>query len=335
MYLIFVPVFALYALPVSDTAVRDAVANALPPLRAAAVGHIEQKSCFGCHNQGPPTVALAAARGRGFTAFAADDLFEQADHILDFVADNRDRYLSGRGTGGQVDTAGTILLALEQTGHEPDRDTEAVVEYLLKTQPKNDHWQSRSKRPPSEASDFTATYLALRGLRVWATTDQRDRAETRNASATQWLLKTPAKDTEDGVFRLLALKEVGATDAVPSAVNALLASQRADGGWGQLATMTSDAYATGTVLVALNWAGGLSTDHPAYRRGVGYLVRTQLADGTWRVKTRSKPFQPYYEGGFPHGKDQFISSAASGWAATALVLASPPAPVVASPDSRP
>ena len=330
---IFVPV--LFTLPVSDAAVRDAVAAALPPLRAAAVGHIEQKSCFGCHNQGPPVVALMAARGRGFDAFTPADVSDQADHILDFIADNRDRFRSGRGTGGQVDTAGTLLLALEQTGHTADVNTTAVVEYLLKTQPKNDHWQSRSNRPPSEASDFATTYLAVRGLRVWATADQKERAAKRIAAAAVWLTETPAKDTEDHVFRLLALKEVGAAGELQAAADALIALQRPNGGWAQLPKLDADAYATGTALVALNWAGGIPADHPAYRRGVAFLVRSQRPDGTWLVESRSKPFQPYYEGGFPHGKHQFISSSASAWAATALVFASPPAAVVAGTDTRP
>ena len=81
--------------------------------------------------------------------------------------------------------------------------------------------------------------------------------------------------------------------------------------------------ATGTALVALHLAGGLATDHPAYARGVAFLTKAQLADGSWRVRSRSKPFQPYYESGFPHEKDQFISAAATGWAATALVLTAP------------
>ena len=55
-----------------------------------------------------------------------------------------------------------------------------------------------------------------------------------------------------------------------------------------------------------------------------YLLKTQQPDGTWHVVTRSKPIQKYFETGFPHGKDQFISSAASAWAATALGLAIEP-----------
>ena len=141
-------------------------------------------------------------------------------------------------------------------------------------------------------------------------------------AAREWLLKAKPKDTEDRVFRLFALKEAGADQRdIDAAAWALLKTQRADGGWGQLDAMISDPYATGTALVALHETGGLSPDSPAYVRGAAFLIRTQEADGSWWVKSRSNPFQPYYEGGFPHFKNQFISSSASGWAATALVYA--------------
>ena len=52
-------------------------------------------------------------------------------------------------------------------------------------------------------------------------------------------------------------------------------------------------------------------------------MSNQLPDGSWHVVSRSKPFQPYFESGYPHGKDQFISIAAAGWATTALLLALP------------
>ena len=87
--------------------------------------------------------------------------------------------------------------------------------------------------------------------------------------------------------------------------------------------LASDAYATGSVLVSLHLAGAVDTDHPAYRRGLDFLIRTQREDGSWYVKSRSRPFQTYFESGFPHGPDQFISAAASGWAVAALALACP------------
>ena len=51
-----------------------------------------------------------------------------------------------------------------------------------------------------------------------------------------------------------------------------------------------------------------------------YLLATQHADGSWYVRSRAPKFQPYFESGFPHGKDQFISAFATGWAAEALLM---------------
>ena len=62
-----------------------------------------------------------------------------------------------------------------------------------------------------------------------------------------------------------------------------------------------------------------------YQRGLRFLLKAQLDDGSWHVQTRSKAFQKYFESGFPHGKDQFVSISASCWATMALILTSPPA----------
>jgi hypothetical protein len=303
--------------------VRTALEAALAPLKKGAAGHAEQKTCFACHNQAPPMLAFATAKARGLD-IPADLLSSQAEHVVGFLDTNRERFKDGRGTGGAAATASYALFTLELAGHKADENTAAVVEYLLKTQADRDHWRTGSNRPPTEASDFTTTYLAMRALRVWGPAAGADKQKIakRVESARGWLVKTRAKDTEDRVFRLLGLKEAGA-DAkdVDAAAWELLKAQRADGGWSQLDGRSSDAYATGSALVALHQAGGLKTDSPAYRSGLAFLLKTQRSDGTWYVKSRSLPFQPYYESGFPYEKDQFISIAASGWATTALALA--------------
>jgi squalene cyclase len=149
----------------------------------------------------------------------------------------------------------------------------------------------------------------------------------RIGKARTWLAKSRPADTEDSVFRLWGLNYAAAQIEVTKvAAKELLAAQRADGGWAQIDALPSDAYATGSALVALHEAGGLPTDDPAYRSAVAFLLRTQKDDGTWFVASRSRPFQPYFESGFPYGKDQFIAVAASGWAAAALALALPPVP---------
>lgn len=304
--------------------VRASIDRALPLLLKAAEGHIGKQTCFACHNQALPMLAFHAARQRGFTV-KDEDLKEQTDFVYDFLKRNKEKFKKGEGTGGQVDTAGYALLTIELGGHKPDDVTAAVAEYLLKYKADRDHWPAVSHRPPSEASHFTTTYLALRGLRVWGTNEQKDAIAKRVDSARAWLLKTPAKDTEDRVSRLLAMQESGVEEnVIRAAANSLRILQRADGGWSQLDGGKSDAYATGSALFALHQVGGLKATDSAYERGLGFLLRNQLADGSWYIKSRSKPFQPYYESGFPHGNDQFISATASGWATAALAAASKP-----------
>jgi hypothetical protein len=100
--------------------------------------------------------------------------------------------------------------------------------------------------------------------------------------------------------------------------------QHADGGWSQLDGANSDAYATGMVLVALQWALDVPSSHPVYRRGVEYLLKTQEPDGSWFVTKRAAAANKYFESGFPHEKFQFISYAGSCWATMALMYAAPP-----------
>jgi hypothetical protein len=303
--------------------VKAAVGNALPLLWKGARGHIAERECFACHNQGLPIMAFTTARDRGFP-LPDEDLRKQLQFIATFLEKNHDNYRKGKGQGGQVDMAGSALLALEQGGWKADKTTEAVVEYLLVRDREHGHWRAVSTRPPSEASHFTPTYLALRALARWGTMAQKDRIERRTEAARGWLIRTKPKDTEDRVFRLRALRTAGADPKdVQQAVEELVRSQRKDGGWGQTDAMDSDAYATGSSLVALHEAGGLATTDPVYERGLAFLLRTQQKGGSWLVKSRSKPFQKYFESGFPHGKDQFISMAASAWATTALAEACP------------
>jgi len=144
--------------------VKAAVGKALPLLLKGAEGHVAQRTCFACHNQGIPILALTTARERGFPV-RDEDLQKQVKFIAAFLEKNREDYRKGQGQGGQADTAGYALLALELAGWKPDATTEAVAEYLLLRDKDHDHWRTSGNRPPSEVSDFTPTYLALRALR--------------------------------------------------------------------------------------------------------------------------------------------------------------------------
>ena len=308
----------------SDEAIRAAVAKSLPLLETGARGSMEKrKQCFTCHNQALPIMALTTARSRGI-AIDAENLRRQVQFTADFLTKNRTNYLAGKGQGGQALTAGYALWTLEMGGWKSDETTAAVIEFLLKFQNDLDHWKPTTSRPPSEESLFTVSYVALRALKSFGTSGQQDRISQRMAKVRQWMLKATAGETEDRVFRLRSLHVAEAPkDEIRGAAQELLKTQRADGGWAQLDNLDSDAYATGTALVALHQAGGIATADPAYRNGLRFLLTKQLDDGSWHVPSRSEPIQTFYESGYPHGADQFISITAAGWATTALALALP------------
>lgn len=303
--------------------VRATIARSLPLLQKSATEYTKQRQCFSCHHQALPLLALTTAQSRGF-AVSAEVVEKQLRHTADVLAKNRDNYRKGQGTGGRVDTAGYALFTLELGGWPADDTTAAVTEYLLLIDKDAKHWRVSGQRPPSEYTSFSTTYLALRALRRFGSPAQDEQIAARFDQVRRWLLATPARETEERVFRLRALQLLGVEGAyVRTAVKELLDSQRPDGGWGQTDKMDSDAYATGSVLVALHQSGGIAVKAAAYQRGLQFLCGTQQSDGSWHVRTRSKPFQTYFESGFPHGKDQFISIAASGWATAALALACP------------
>lgn len=312
--------------PVSADVLKPAVQKILPLLEQGAAGSMKERPrCFTCHNQGLPLMALTTAKRYGF-AVDEELLKKQGEFIAGFLERNRPAFLNGKGTGGQVATAGEALRALETVDWNPDETTAAVSEYLLTFQKDSGHWKMTSDRPPSESSHFTANYLAIRALQQFSTDEQKERRDQRIEQARQWLLKTAPQETEDRVFQLRSLHRLNAADELAKAAAELLATQRDDGGWSQKPDMESDAYATGSALVALHETGRLKASDTAYQRGLRFLLKTQQADGSWHVKSRSKPFQAYFESGFPHGTDQFISIAASSWAVTALIFACPDSP---------
>jgi hypothetical protein len=221
----------------------------------------------------------------------------------------------------RVDTIGYALWALNIGQHAPDDKTEKMVEYLLNYEKDLGTWRITVDRPPAEASRFTTNYVALRGLNRYGTARQREAISTRATAVRKWLESASAADTEDQAFRLrLAYELKLSSEKMDAFVQRLLSEQDGEGGWAQKAGMKPDAYATGLVLVALHEAGGVSRQHPAWLRGLGYLLRSQKPDGSWHVVSRAKPIQEYFESGFPHGKDQFISAFATGWATEALLI---------------
>jgi len=234
----------------------------------------------------------------------------------------RERMLQGVGGGGGSSTVSSVLVGMAAEGYAPDPATDAWARYLKNRQSKEGRWSAPASRPPLGLGDIQVTASALRALQVYGPKVQRTEYEKAVQLAADWLRKAQPKTTADRAFHLLGLGWAGGNEEIiRKAAQELLSEQRPDGGWAQLPTLASDAFATGQALVALKEAGAVATTDAAYKRGVQFLLNTQLEDGSWYVRTRSIPFQPHFESGFPHGHDQWISASATNWAAMALAPA--------------
>jgi hypothetical protein len=292
-----------------DQRVREAATRAVRLIDQTSARFLTSRACFSCHTQTMAAMVLRGARDVGIEIDEAN-FKRQCERAAEDLS------------GTRVDTKGYALWALDIGRHPPDARTDALVRFLLNAGNDVGVWQTTVDRPPAEASRFTTNYVALRGVNRYGNAAQRPAIATRATAVRRWLESATAVDTEDQVFRLRLARELNLpADTVDRFVRTLLAEQDAEGGWAQKKGMKSDAYATGSALVALHEVGGLSRQHPAWRRGLGYLLRTQQPDGSWHVASRANPIQPYFESGFPHGKDQFISTFATGWAAEALLMA--------------
>jgi len=263
-------------------------------------------------------VAMAQRRG-----FAVDEEAAQRE-LKTMTAGNRgqrDQLMMGTGIP-EIDAY--VLLALHEARQPASAVTDASVHQIAFRQEPDGHWRVDDYRPPQEYSDISGTTLAARALQLYAAPGRAAEMKERVGRARAWLLAAKAEGTEELAMRLLGLGWTKAPSrAVSDAAAKLIAEQRPDGGWSQLSGMDPDAYATGLALYALHLGGGVAVSHAAYQRGVRHLLDTQRPDGSWFVQTRSYPFQPYFESGFPYGHSQWISAAGSSWAMISLLLTVP------------
>ena len=138
--------------------------------------------------------------------------------------------------------------------------------------------------------------MSMRAVQLYAPEAKRAGSAQAIGRARDWLASAKGEVTEERAFRLLGLAWAEAdTDTLRAAARELLALQRNDGGWSQEPSLESDSYATGEALTALRESGIAAADDLAVRRGVEFLLRTQLQDGSWYVKSRSVPIQAFLD----------------------------------------
>ena len=302
--------------------IKPAVEKSLKLIAAGGAGYARERQCFSCHHQALPAMTLAAAR-RHSSAIGHELGLSLSEFTYRYYRERREEMIEGKGVPGGAYSAGYALANFAADRWPQDDTVSGLIQFLFRKQQDDGSWRIQTHRPPLEDSHFTATALAIRGIRAFGNIDDPHVAK-RLLDAQAWLIKSKPVTTEDKAFHLLGLHWAKSErGAINEAAQSLIDEQRTDGGWAQMPEMTSDAYATGLVLAALCESAAIQTDGDIYRRAAKLLLDQQRPDGSWHIVSRSKPFQTYFESGFPHGKDQFISIAASCWATMALLHALP------------
>ena len=319
--------------PVSADALRTAAQKGLDLLVKTSPTFIKKGGCNSCHNQTLPVAAQAFARSRGIDV--GEPIAQLQPELSDATAERYAEYsVAG---GGGVNALSFELLANEMTRQPADARSRAQIQYIKSQQQAEGHWRGgggvvvnngqqalsrpAAARPPLVFDDFTPTAFMIRALNAYGPASEAADTNARVGKARQWLQKNKATRLQEHAFKVLGLKWSSADRrSVESAARELQALQRSDGGFSQLATLPSDAYATGLALWALH-EGGMPASHQVYQAGLKYLLSTQAADGTWHVRSRSLEFQPYFESGYPYQRDQWISAAGAAYAVLAIAAA--------------
>ncbi len=297
--------------------IRAAVTKALPPLQKGLIVYAEKRDCFSCHNQAVPLVALEIARARGLAI--DEEAFEGAMALTLADLEKRARAISQGARAARRGNPGGLRVVDARSRRESRRRGHRrgdgiPAEVRSRSRPLDRDLAAsadRGERVHDHGPDAP-------GVAVLQHQEPDRRRERSGPPGPRWLAASRPVDTEDRVFRLWGLKYADASPAeLEAAARDLLAAQRSDGGWAQTDKLASDAYATGSALVALHQAGRLATDDPAYRRGVAFLMR------------RRRPTAP---GSLPPGATR--SSSTSRAASPTARTSSSPWPRAAGPPRR-
>ena len=308
--------------------IQAAVPSSLSLLQRTDASFVPKAGCFSCHNQSLAAMAVGQARKNGFRVDEQTSAVQVKVNV-GVLAGIRDLLHQGffvPGINANPAILAYVLLGLDAEGYKPDLSTDAVAMYIQTHQMADGHWAfGPEARPPLCADGLGQTVLAMRGLQLYSPRVDKAAYERSIRLAATWIGEFRPRTNYDLAWRLQGMVWGGKSkDAILKARRDLLAVQRSDGGWSDIASMESGAFTTGLAMMALQ-SSGLPASDPAYQRGVKYLLNTQLEDGSWHVRTRAAGFQPYFDNGFPHGVDQWISAAGTSLATIALTLAAPPA----------
>jgi hypothetical protein len=284
---------AITAPPAKDA--PAAIANGLAYLDEYGANWMESRKCSSCHHLAQTVWVLSEAKAAGYKI---DEKFLSEVSTFLTAADNRAKIFADaadkRPEAQQLSVGAVYALfalsALERPTKEVRELQAKSVKHILERQDKDGGWAT-NLRPPVIGDKAVSN--ALIALSLATSKLEGDQAVASKAAWEKSLKqlgepKQPA-ELQFPVLKLWLQSKAGDTVGAKATAEKIVSLQNKDGGWGQLKDAPSDAWATGQTLYVLSVAGRKSDD-PAIQKGRDWLVKSQLADGSWLMKSR--PFGP-------------------------------------------
>lgn len=187
----------------------------------------------------------------------------------------------------------SLGLAALPTRDEP---TKAGLKLMLETveqdQLDDGSWSAWPETRPPLFGESHLSMTALATLAVLGAAEPGDQTAINTVDrAVQWLAAAkPDQELQSDALRLAVWQRLNRpASEIESLVSRIKQQQRPDGGFSQIPSMDSDAWATGQALYALGLTG-LTSNDPAIARAQSFLVKTQRDDGSWPMTSRpTKP----------------------------------------------
>jgi len=257
--------------PPSETEMRAVITRGLGFLVKEGDEWMAIKNCNSCHHLPELLWSHRAAKERGF-AVDPKKFDEWLTWALERIKEKKP----------QPEEAALMILAM------PDRPAPDLVKRLAAEQKTDGHWEpagqfsSMQKRGASDAR-FNTTRLSLIALAT--PQPAAPELEVGRANASRMLQKeNEPTSMESLVYQTVYARRFGKQEDTDVLLQQILKQQRGDGGWSSIiGENMSDPLATGQVLYALQPSSSNQPTDAAIARAQAWLVKTQLADGSWPI----------------------------------------------------
>lgn len=316
--------------------VQQTVDRAIAYVQTESASWLNTRKCAACHHAPVAIWALGEAERQGYAIdkkYLTDTVESLlgskekllASRIFPNPADPPDTRPQARGLNMGLPFLAVAARSLTWLGEGQKQSLKLIADEIVNKQQPDGSWEwfAGLRRPPINETQITDAAWIIMALDGEAGADGAESHRASLAKGIAWLEAAKPSDLhqEKALHLLLAARAGKPRDTLQTAIDELLALQRADGGWSQtVPEPKSDAFATGQTLYVLSLVG-YTAERREIKRAIDFLVATQAADGSWPMISRSTP------DGSPGSSKLLtpITCAASSWAMLGLTRLVPKA----------